>query len=74
MGAFILITTKNGTFIYKVNRIRIVDKSDRTVIVPTPSATLTLSTCYPFRYIGNAPKRYIVQAKLIPPEVEPIKL
>lgn len=74
MGAFILITTKNGTFIYKVNRIRIVDKKDRTVIVPTPSATLTLSTCYPFRYIGNAPKRYIIQAKLIPPDAEPIKL
>ena len=61
-----LITVKNdyGTFVYKVHKIRIVNANDRTVIVPTKDAVLTLSTCYPFRFIGNAPKRYIVQARL----------
>jgi hypothetical protein len=39
--------------------------NDRTVIVPTTDAILTLSTCYPFRFVGNAPKRYIVQAGLV---------
>jgi len=29
------------------------------------NAVLTLSTCYPFRFVGNAPKRYIVQAGLV---------
>lgn len=62
-----LITVKNdyGTFVYEVHKIRIVKANDRTVIVPTKDAVLTLSTCYPFRFIGNAPKRYIVQAGLV---------
>jgi ectoine hydroxylase-related dioxygenase (phytanoyl-CoA dioxygenase family) len=33
--------------------------------VPSDDPILTLSTCYPFRFIGNAPKRYIVQAGLV---------
>lgn len=62
-----LITVKNdyGTFVYEVHKIRIVKANDRTVIVPTKDAILTLSTCYPFRFIGNAPKRYVVQAGLV---------
>jgi sortase A len=62
-----LITIKNdyGTFVYEVHKIRIVKANNRTVIVPTENAILTLSTCYPFRFIGNAPKRYIVQAGLV---------
>jgi sortase (surface protein transpeptidase) len=42
-----------------------VDADDRTVIVPTETAILTLSTCYPFRFIGNAPRRFIVTASLV---------
>jgi sortase A len=64
LGAKIKITVESGTYIYTVNRIRIVSSDDRTVIVPTERATLTLSTCYPFTFIGNAPKRYIVIAIL----------
>ena len=64
LGAKIVITTVDGVFTYQVNRIRIVDASDRTVIVPTELATLTLSTCYPFNFIGSAPKRYIVIAEI----------
>lgn len=62
-----LITVKNdyGTFVYEVHKIRIVKANDRTVIVPTDDPILTLSTCYPFRFIGNAPKSYIVQAGLV---------
>jgi len=66
LGAKIVIKIQDGTFTYVVNRIRIVGKDDRTVIVPTSSATLTLSTCYPFTYFGNAPKRYIVSASILP--------
>jgi sortase A len=72
VGAYIFIALKNETFLYEVNKIRIVDKDDRTVIVPTDEARLTLSTCYPFRYIGNAPKRYVVIATLIPKEDDAI--
>lgn len=65
LGDLVVIRTQAGEFTYQVTKFRIVQADDRTVIVPTPSAILTLSTCYPFRFIGNAPKRYIVSAKLI---------
>lgn len=65
LGDLLTVNTDYGKFVYEVHKIRIVTANDRTVIVPTPEAVLTLSTCYPFRFIGNAPKRYIVQAGLV---------
>ena len=65
LGDLVIIKTSAGTFTYSVTKTRIVMANDRTVIVPTPTATLTLSTCYPFFYIGSAPKRYIVSAQLL---------
>lgn len=61
----LIAETSAGTFTYKVYKVRIVPKNDRTVIVPKPRATLTLTTCYPFHYIGSAPKRYVLVAALI---------
>lgn len=49
---------------YTVKDFWITDPEDRTVIVKKDKPTLTLTTCYPFNYIGNAPKRYIIQAEL----------
>ena len=66
IGDLLLVDTRAGKFTYKISGFRIVMADDRTVIVPTKTAVLTLSTCYPFRYIGNAPKRFIVSANLIP--------
>ena len=50
---------------YEIHKIWITDAEDRSVIVEKDEPTLTLSTCYPFTYIGNAPDRYIIQAHLI---------
>lgn len=66
IGDRLNVRTSAGYFSYEIRRIRIVDKDDRTVIVPTPQAVLTISTCYPFRYVGNAPDRYILVADLVP--------
>jgi sortase A len=60
----LIVTTAAGEFTYKVKRVRIVDEDDRTVIVPKPKATLTVSTCYPFTFVGAAPKRYVLVAEL----------
>ena len=65
LGDLLVVRTVAGKFTYKIFAFRIVNADDRTVIVPTKTAVLTLSTCYPFRYIGNAPQRYIVSANLI---------
>ena len=64
VGDPITVTTSYGKFVYIIDSFRIVKADDRTVIVPTEEATLTLSTCYPFRFVGNAPKRFIVTALL----------
>jgi sortase A len=64
-GDLLVVSTSAGEFTYRVNRVRIVDADDRTVIVPKPKATLTVSTCYPFDFIGDAPQRYILVASLV---------
>ncbi|MGO4886261.1 class D sortase [Anaerobacillus sp. MEB173] len=61
----LIVSTDAGEFLYKVRKVKIVDKDDRTVIVPKPKSTLTITTCYPFGYIGDAPQRYIVVGELI---------
>lgn len=67
-GDLLVVTTEAGKFTYKVRQVRIVDEDDRTVIVPKPRATLTVSTCYPFDFVGYAPDRYILVADLISSE------
>jgi sortase A len=47
---------------YVVENTRIVAPTDVQVLAPTSSSTLTLITCYPFDYIGPAPKRFVVTA------------
>lgn len=65
VGDLLKVKTTAGEFTYKVRQVRIVDADDRTVIVPKPRATLTVTTCYPFDYIGDAPERYILVGTLI---------
>lgn len=67
VGELLNVETVAGKFTYKISGFRIVGADDRTVIVPTKTAVLTLTTCYPFHYIGAAPKRFIVSADLISP-------
>jgi len=65
VGDLLVTETVAGTFTYKIRRIRIVHKDDRTVIVPADHAVLTVTTCYPFRYVGSAPDRYVLSADLV---------
>jgi sortase A len=47
---------------YVITRLQIVSPEDVSVLAPTSKPTLTLVTCFPFYYIGNAPQRYVVTA------------
>jgi len=49
---------------YRVVDISIVTPEDVHVLAPTPIPSITLVTCYPFYFVGNAPQRYIVRAQL----------
>lgn len=64
-GDEVLLTTPDGTFRYRVEWTRIVDPGDVYVLEATEQPTLTLVTCYPFYYVGNAPERFIVRAHQI---------
>jgi sortase A len=57
------VTTIRGTFRYRVISTEIVEPDDVSVLAPTASRALTLVTCYPFRYVGRAPQRFIVHAR-----------
>jgi sortase A len=65
IGDQLIVQTSAGTFTYEIKHIRIVDKNDKTVIIPTDHAVLTLATCYPFHFVGSAPDRYIISADLV---------
>ena len=59
----ITLTTLRGSFAYSVESTQIVDPTAVEVLQPTEQPTLTLITCYPFWYIGSAPKRFVVKAR-----------
>jgi sortase A len=58
----IQIQTAIGLDKYKVDWVQITVPSDGSVLAPTTESALTLVTCYPFYYIGAAPKRFVVHA------------
>ncbi|MDT8718337.1 class D sortase [Clostridium sp. 19966] len=65
IGDIITLKTYYGTFNYKVRGFRIVNADDKTVVVPSDKEMLTIYTCYPFTFIGHAPKRYVVLADFV---------
>jgi sortase A len=56
------LQTTAGTYRYMVQSTRIVTPRDVSVLEASGGETLTLVTCYPFYYVGSAPKRFIVHA------------
>lgn len=61
-GETVRVITPYGTRTYAVDSLQVVDPTEVDVMAPTPTPALTLITCYPFHYIGHAPKRFIVRA------------
>src|SRR5258706_14211152 len=56
----IRFTSPEGTTEYRVISTKIVGPKDTFVLDTKSDATLQLVTCYPFYYVGPAPKRFIV--------------
>jgi sortase A len=55
-------TTHSGRFHYTVESLRIVEPDNVSVLEPAEGQSLTIVTCFPFQYVGNAPRRFIVHA------------
>jgi sortase A len=65
VGDDIQFATPYGTFRYRVTRHTIVDPDELWVLEASPTAALTLITCYPFDFVGPAPRRFVVHAERI---------
>lgn len=64
-GDEIRVTTPEGVYVYEVDALKIVWPKNVEVLDPTPDNRITLVTCYPFNYVGSAPKRFIVQGRQV---------
>jgi len=63
-GDRVEMVTFRGTYRYIVDSVEIVNPEDTKVMESRAARELTLITCYPFRFVGDAPDRFIVHAKL----------
>lgn len=61
-GDQLMFRSLSGTYLYTVRSTSIVAPDDMAVLAPTQKPTLTLVTCFPFYYVGNAPKRFVLVA------------
>ena len=62
LGDSLYLEGKNHSGWYKIKNIEICNTDDIRLIKDFQIRALTLVTCYPFNFIGAAPKRYIIQA------------
>lgn len=62
IGDVIEVTGHSTTMRYAVTSTTIVDPTDVSVLEASAENTLTLITCFPFVYVGHAPRRFIVRA------------
>ena len=61
----IQFSTLQGNFKYEVESLRVVEPDNVGVLAPSGENVLTLVTCYPFYFVGPAPKRWIVRARQV---------
>jgi len=65
-GDEITLTTLEGSYRYRVDFTEVVGPQHTKVLDNSNEAILTLVTCYPFYFVGPAPKRFIVRASMLP--------
>ena len=65
VGDEIRFRSSRDQFRYRVTDTSIVRPDDISVLQPRGPASLTLITCYPFYFVGNAPKRFIIFAERV---------
>jgi sortase A len=70
-GDQITLKTPRGEYEYRVETSVVVAPTDVRLLKPTEDRMLTLVTCFPFSYVGPAPERFIVRARLVKSSVEP---
>lgn len=64
VGAAIEVRTAGYHYVYRVTSIAVVDRTDAALLRRTDDSAITLVTCYPFRFVGPAPRRFVVRGLL----------
>jgi sortase A len=64
-GDAIDIATRYGTFRYRVRTTLVVEPGAAWVLQPLGTDSVTLITCFPFTYVGSAPRRFVVQGERV---------
>jgi sortase A len=65
VGDTIEVRTRRNRYFYRVSFTSIVHPRDARLLARTASPVVTLVTCYPFRFVGKAPRRFVVRGELI---------
>ena len=63
MGDEIKVETNAAATSYSVDELEIVKPDNVSVLNPRAADSVTLITCYPFYFVGDAPLRFIVHAR-----------
>jgi len=69
VGDAIVLQSLEGEKRFRIDATQVVAIADTTLLRDTDDQTVTLVTCYPFYFVGHAPKRFIVTATLDTPNV-----
>lgn len=64
-GDLVTLETATGSYDYRVEWIRVVGPERGDLAATRGADTLTLVTCYPFRWVGDAPQRFVVRARQV---------
>lgn len=65
IGDLVVLQSLQGERSYRVESLAVVDPEDVSSLAATEQAAITLVTCYPFYFVGNAPQRFIVRAHAV---------
>ena len=65
-GDPIRVRTRSGSFQYVVDSIQVVPPEQSLAFQEDmPAKSITLITCFPFDYVGPAPRRFVVRARML---------
>lgn len=59
------VQTLNNLYKFKVRKTYITTPEDESILAQEEGPSMTLVTCYPFKYVGSAPERFIVKLDLV---------
>ena len=65
VGEIIDVRTRGARYRYRISSVAVVPSTDARLLGPTARPAITLVTCYPFYFVGNAPQRFVVRGLLV---------